>query len=110
MTYEEREKIYKEIWDFCKKTWDTKGKDYAKEDVLSNFKETAAKYGVTSEMALTILLDKHLIAISTWIKKGELKGELIDDKVLDAINYLGMLLCLIREKNKKKNKPKIKLI
>jgi hypothetical protein len=98
MKYKTRTRIYKEIWDFCKKTWDTKGKDYSGEDVLSNFKVTAEKYGMTPEQVLCILMDKHYIAIQKYIKRGDLKGEPIEDKILDNINYLGLLLCLIKEK------------
>jgi len=97
MTYKQREKVFKGIMKFCKTTWKTKGKDYAGKDVLSNFKETAKNYGVTPEQALMILVDKHLIAIRSWIRRGVLKGEPIEAKILDAINYLGMLLCLIQE-------------
>jgi hypothetical protein len=100
MTYEERGKIYKEIWKFCESTWLTKGKDYAtEEDVVANFKGSGTKYNITPEKALMVLFDKHLRAIDSYINKGELKGEGIESKILDCINYLGLLLCLIREKN-----------
>jgi len=79
----------------------SKGKDYATDDVLSNFKNTAVKYGVTPKQALMILMDKHLIAIQKWVRGGTLKGEPVEDKILDTINYLGMLLCLIKEDDEK---------
>ena len=98
MTYKEREKIFKEIFKFCEMTWKSKGRDYASEDVLSNFKETAKRYGLTPEQTLCVLMDKHNIAIQKYITKGSLKGEPVEDKILDNINYMGMLLCLIKEK------------
>lgn len=99
MTYKEREKIYKEIWDFCHKTFQTKGVDYSGEkDVVSNFKRSAEKYGITPEQVLCVLMDKHNQAIERYVKTGHLKGEPVEAKILDNINYLGLLLCIIKEK------------
>ena len=99
MLNSQREQIFKEIWNKCKKIRATKGKDYAGgEDVNANFKRCAAKYGITPELALIIYLDKHLDAVTTYINTGELKGEGIEEKIIDIINYYGILLSIIREK------------
>jgi len=108
MKYEEREQIFNEIFDFCKNTFKSKGVDYSgEEDVISNFKRSAAKYGITPEQALGILMDKHNQAIERYIQGKELMGEPVENKILDNINYLGLLLCIIKEKQ---NKPKPTLV
>lgn len=99
MKYEEREQIFNDIFEFCKNTFSTKGIDYSgEEDVISSFKRSAQKYGITPEQALCILMDKHNQAIERYVKCGELKGEPVEAKILDNINYLGLLLCIIKEK------------
>lgn len=103
MKDKQREQVYKEIYKFCRSTHVSKGNDYSgTEDVLSNFKRSAKKYGTTPEQVLGILMDKHNMAIERYIQGITLKGEPVEEKILDNINYLGLLLCLLYEKKKNK--------
>ena len=98
MNNTQREQIFKEIWDKCLEIRKSKGVDYSgKIDVLSNFKKSGAKYNISPEKALLILMDKHFQAIDSYVNSGQLKGEGIEEKIIDQINYLGLLLCLIKE-------------
>jgi len=98
MTYKQREQIFKNIWDKCAEIRKTKGTDYSGNiDVLSNFKKSGAKYNISPEKALLILMDKHFQAIESYVNSGHLQGEGVEEKIIDQINYLGLLLCLIKE-------------
>ena len=99
MKYKNREQIFKDIWTRIEHTRVTKGIDYSgTEDVNSNFKRAAKKYNISPEKVLMIYVDKHLDAITTYVNKGHLKGEPIDEKIDDVINYMGILLSLTKEK------------
>jgi len=78
--------------------WD-KGLEYAgPEDCLGNLKR-ASEIGVTPEQKLWIFLDKHLSSIKSYIREGKtFSNETIDGRICDAINYLFLLRCLIRDK------------
>ena len=107
MKHKIREKIFQEIWQKCKKIRETKGIDYSgKKDVNSNFKRVAQFLGITPEQALWVYYLKHQDAINTYIREGKIKqSESVEEKILDNINYLGILLSLIRENgNRKTNK------
>ena len=99
MKHKDREKIFKDIWTRIEHTRNTKGLDYSGlDDVNSNFKRASKKYNISPEKVLMIYVDKHLDAITTYVNKGQLKGEPIDEKIDDVINYMGILLSLIKEK------------
>ena len=108
MKHKIREKLFQEIWRKCKKIRETKGVDYSgKEDVNSNFKRVAKALNITPEQALWVYLLKHIDCLKTYIKNGKIrqKEESVEDKIVDCINYLGILLSLIRENgNRKTNK------
>jgi len=66
----------------------TKGIDYgAEEDRLHQFRTSAAKSNVTMKQVLGIFMDKHLTSLEKWIKGEELRGEPIEEKLLDIICY-----------------------
>lgn len=80
----------------------TKGGEYSnKEDRLSNFKEEAAKLGISPMVVWAIYVNKHLTLIQKYVKAcqdgtvGELKlSEPIEGRFKDVIIYcmLGMAL------------------
>lgn len=99
MTHQEREKIFQYIWKEIKKIRETKGYDYTlgTKDANRNFKKVAENLGLEPETVLWVYLEKHLDAIRTWIKSKRLKGEGIETKILDCINYLGILYSILIE-------------
>lgn len=77
----------------------SKGKEYASDrDALANFK-SANDLGVTPQQKLFIFLDKHLSSIKSYIKNNGVtfSNEPIEGRINDAINYLFLLRCLIKE-------------
>lgn len=105
MTHQEREKVFEYIQKEIKKIRETKGYDYTlgTGDANRNFKKVAEVLGLTPEQVLWVYVEKHLDAIRSFIKSGELKGEGIEAKILDVINYLGILYSLLLEEGKIKN-------
>lgn len=91
-----------------------KGLEYSNEvDRLSAFKDIAKEAGVTSKQALLVLKSKHTGAISKYIRndaKGlqQILNEPIEQRIYDDINYLILLLALLKEEQTAKQ-PKIKV-
>lgn len=76
----------------------TKGHDYAgDEDALSNFKDQAVDAGVTPVQVWSIFFGKHLAAIKTFVREGDVQSEPIEGRILDAILYLYLLMGLVEE-------------
>ena len=79
---------------------DTKGNDYAgEEDALRNFKEQAQEYGLSPEQVWGVFFGKHLKAIQTFVRDGDVASEPIEGRIHDAILYLFLLLGLIEERS-----------
>ena len=75
-----------------------KGDDYSvKNDVNFFFKEIGKRISVDKYQVWSILFEKHIVAIETWISKKDLKSEDIRMRIVDAINYLFILWTLIEE-------------
>lgn len=86
------------IFTECAAILEAKGPDYSGlQDRLKNFKEVAAKYDVSAEAAVMIYYEKHMQAVSTYIKSGKLTGEPIREKIKDLINYLVLLGAIIED-------------
>lgn len=80
-----------------------KGAVYTKgnEDTLSNFKDTATDAQITNEQAWYVFAKKHWDAVTSYIKgDGPKDIETIDERVIDLINYLYILLALRKDKEK----------
>ena len=79
-----------------------KGKEYAREDRLSNFKKAAALMGGRPEAACFGFLAKHLVSIADLV--GDLEGGLEaplpmwEEKIGDAVAYLVLLEALVTER------------
>jgi len=75
-----------------------KGADYTQqsEDVLHNFKEVAEWTGLTPLQVWSVYFAKHILAIMSYVKHGDVKSESIEGRFRDAGNYLllgeGLLL------------------
>jgi hypothetical protein len=89
----------------CKAILDTKGLDYTTtDDRLANFKDNAKNLNLTVRQSWAVFFYKHISAILTWARGGELKSESITSRFHDAINYLllGLAIMTEEEENKKK--------
>jgi hypothetical protein len=90
-----------EIMKECFKLLQTKGHDYTggDDDALANFKYVGTRTGLDPKQVWAVYFNKHVEAIFTYIKRGELKSETVESRIQDAINYLLLLNGLIQEKN-----------
>jgi hypothetical protein len=91
------EENYQEILTLCR----TKGADYARDfDRLSNFKDQAAKLGLTPYQVWGVYANKHWDAINSFVRNnGQLESEPIESRVHDIILYSFLLLGLIHDQN-----------
>lgn len=66
---------------------------------LQNFYDASKFLGTPPEQALLFFLTKHLISLKDIVlnQREELFEQLIKEKVVDIINYLILLVCLIKE-------------
>jgi len=79
----------------------TKGAEYSNdEDQLANFKRLAAELGLPDIKVCLVYLTKHLDAIKSYAKRGEVMSEPIEGRIDDAILYLILLKGLIRDRIK----------
>ncbi len=80
----------------------SKGKEYGRGDRLSNFKRVANILGCTPERALLGMWVKHIestITIVDDIDKNEaISPEILNEKIMDMINYPILLEALILER------------
>jgi hypothetical protein len=82
----------------AKQVRDVKGKDYSrKNDRLSNFKIRAEHAGISPMQVWSIYTGKGLDAIDSFVKTGKLESESLDQRFVDAINYLLLGAALIHE-------------
>lgn len=77
---------------------ETKGREYAgEEDTLADFKEVAAETGVTPLQCWNVYVKKHVRAVDSFIREGEVKSEAIEGRIRDVIVYHLLLLGLIED-------------
>ena len=68
-------------------------------DVLKNFKDTAARCGLTPEQAWAVFFLKHIDAITTFMTKPDLPvSEAPEGRFCDALNYLKLGWALLKER------------
>jgi hypothetical protein len=98
MQWSEKEKVFDEVVEMLAKLQKTKGGEYSSPvDCLQNFKN-GEEIGVRPIQKNFIFLDKHYSSIKSYIKLGkELSDEPIEGRILDAMNYLFLMYCLIKE-------------
>ena len=76
------------------------------EDRLGFFKRSAAFAQETPEQALYGFLLKHLQSITDMVQSGkEYSKELWQEKITDAMNYLVLLLGLLEDTGRSRDKP-----
>jgi hypothetical protein len=77
----------------CIDIMSTKGVDYkgGSEDRLNNFRQAAIDLGITMREVAYIYMWKHLAAIKSYCRTGEVKAEGLREHICDTINYLLIL-------------------
>lgn len=80
------------------KTLKEKGKEYANEDVLHNFKEAVKEFGETEAITCWGYLKKHLVSIKDIAYGKDTTTALIDEKIGDAIVYLILMKAILLER------------
>ena len=67
------------------------------DNVLWNFENSAKDVNVTPMKVLVIFLNKHLSSLRSYFKTGkEYSTESIESRIMDIINYLLLLVAMIR--------------
>lgn len=76
-----------------------KGREYASDaDSLANFK-SGDDIGVDPLQLAWIFANKHVSSVKSYIKHGkEFSSEPIEGRIQDAMNYLFLIYCLVKEK------------
>ncbi len=98
MLWKEQKELFEKTVQDMRDLLETKGKEYSGDkDALQNFKN-GIDIGVTPLQKGWIFTDKHVSSIKSYIKNGkEFSSEPIEGRVLDAMNYMFLILCLIKE-------------
>ena len=107
MKTEEFNKIVEEQVERIKSVLIKKADEYnLEEDRLGFFKRSAAFAQETPEQALYGFLLKHLQSITDMVQSGKSYSEdLWREKITDTMNYLCLLLGLIEDTGRAKQKP-----
>jgi len=79
--------------DYTQGAASTAGDDHGR---LKNFYRNAEKLGVPARTVLAVYLAKHLDAIETFLRRGQVESEPIEGRICDAINYLLLLAKMVR--------------
>lgn len=100
MSPDERRAIVESMFKQCRELLETRGADYSRNepDVLSNFKRCAQDLDMRAVEIAWVYARKHLDSIVSYIKTGT-SSEPIESRVADAINYLLIIYCLLREES-----------
>ena len=76
----------------------TKGADYASEaDVCLNFKRAAERQGLTPEQIWATYWGKHVDAIFSYCRNGQVESEPVQSRIQDAILYLHLLNAMLQD-------------
>ena len=102
MTLDERKLIVEALIKEETDTFIAKGKSYAGGgDTLANFKRNAERLGLTKYQIWGVYFNKHIDSINNAVQDNpqlpEDKTEGLRGRIIDARNYLAILLCLLTE-------------
>ena len=99
MTNETQERLFERFKEKQREILLSKGKDYANQDVLSNFKLSGNICGITPELNCLSLIATKVARLGVLLNSKEApKHESIDDSILDLANYTFLLKCLLNDK------------
>jgi len=100
----ELETIIAEMEELEHKIIATKGKEYTQgsQDRAKNFKGAAEDLGIPTLYCWWVYTKKQMDAILSYVKNEKTySGECIEQRVADAVNYLHLLVYIIRQGRKK---------
>lgn len=87
----------------CIPTLEAKGHDYTngtiKDDPNANFKIVGDMLHMSPLMTWAVYFMKHITAIITFVNGTDLKSESINERILDAINYLFILYTMLEDES-----------
>lgn len=94
---------FKSAMEACDKILTVKGADYTQKqpDRLANFKEAALFLGQNKFQVLGVYLYKHLTAVFSFLKHGQVESEPIEGRIFDCINYFLLLYKMVQEQKRK---------
>jgi hypothetical protein len=107
MTQKEQIQRFDNLVEKLRQTLSSKGKDYASEDVLSNFKESAERIGQKPYEQCLSMISQKVSRLSNLFKQDRKpNNESIQDSILDLIGYSFLLDAIVEEQNKVSLKDK----
>lgn len=74
-------------------------------DRLANFKEGAARSGITPLQVCHLYLQKGLSVLDKFAQGREVPGETVEERFCDAINYIRLMYALYKEANSGEDVP-----
>jgi hypothetical protein len=100
MTQKEQIQRFDNLVEKLRQTLSSKGKDYASEDVLSNFKESAERIGQKPYEQCLSMISQKVSRLSNLFKQDRKpNNESVQDSILDLIGYSFLLDAIIEEQN-----------
>lgn len=95
---------FRAVMEACDRILTVKGADYTQGESklsddfgrLKNFYRNGSRLGLSARQVLGVYLNKHLDAIETYLRDGQVESEAIDGRICDAINYLLLLAKMVR--------------
>ena len=112
MTYEDFNEVLMDQIETCIKVLGRKNKEYARgNDKLSNFKKAGVMDNTTPEKALWGMWKKHIVSIMDIIfdlDNGiEPDPDMLNEKIVDMVNYPILLKALLIERRRNSNEKVI---
>lgn len=91
---------FRHMIELCNELLTRKGADYTQgaegdRGRLKNFYESSKRLGISPLQVLATYMNKHQMAIETFIQTGRLESEAIEGRIADLINYLLLLYKMI---------------
>lgn len=100
MNSKKQEELFNEFSEEQRKTLIKKRSDYATEDVLSNFIQTANITGTSPAQVALILIGIKVARLGNLISNNKTNvNESMEDSVLDLANYAFLLKCILVDNN-----------
>lgn len=98
MDYERFTELWNELIDQSAKVFSQKNADYADAgDVLANIKGAAQQLGLSPEQVALVYFHKHIQALTKGMLGQELQSESLEERFVDAENFLAILWALYWE-------------
>ena len=106
MNLKERNDAIRKIFeDECAPILETKGADYMDQDAFDQFTRLAEKVCATPDRIMFIYMDKHYQAVTRAMSGGEIKGEPLEEKLKDIVNYALIMLAYYKQQGGKECTP-----